>query len=100
MYTRNPRNHMSSSQKRFNLTQFMDEYHNKPEVCRQFFIDMKYPNGYVCQECGNTKYTWLDKKNCMQCTKCCQQTHILAGTVLEGSKLSFFQILPEPFSEN
>lgn len=93
MYSKNPRNHMTSTNKRFNLKQFNELYYNNPENCRQFFIKARFPKGYVCPECGNTKYHWLEKRRCIQCTKCCQQTHVLAGTIFENSKLSFYQIL-------
>ena len=93
MYSKNKRNHSTSTAKYFNMTQFLDLYHNNPENCINTMIKLRFPKGWVCPECGCTTYRWLKTRNCMQCTCCYHQTHVLAGTLLEGRHLSFFQIL-------
>lgn len=93
MYTKNPRNHRTSTSKSFNMIQFLEKYYDNPEEQRNTLIKMRFPDGFVCPECGCTEYRWLSSRNCMQCKCCSHQTHILAGTILQGSKLSFFQIL-------
>ena len=93
MYTKNPRNHMTSTKKRFNMTDLLEKYYDKPEAQREFFINIRFPQGYVCPDCGCTEYRWLKSRNCMQCKCCSHQTHVLAGTIFQDSKLSFFQII-------
>lgn len=93
MYTKNPRNHRSSTQKSFNLLQFMERFYHEEEKQREVFINAKFPQGYECPECGHTTFHWLTKKKVCQCKKCYHQTYLLAGTVFQDSKLSFYQIL-------
>lgn len=93
MNSKNKRNHSTSTAKYFNMMQFLDKYHNNPDACRDTMIQLRFPNGWKCPECGCTEYRWLKTRNCMQCKCCYHQTHVLAGTIFQRSHLSFFQIL-------
>ena len=44
MYTKNKRNHSTSTRKYFNPTQFMETYYNNPDACREVFINMRFPS--------------------------------------------------------
>lgn len=93
MYTKNPRNHQTSTAKSFNLLQFIDRFYKNKMEQVEFFIQVKFPDGYTCSECGHTEYHWLTTRNVCQCKRCYHQTYLLAGTIFQDSKLSFYQIL-------
>lgn len=93
MYIKKPRNHQTSTRKSFNHMQFIEKFYNNPVAQREMFIQQKFPTGYICPQCGHTSYTWLEKRRVCQCKNCCNQTYLLASTVLQDSKLSFYQIL-------
>ena len=93
MYTKNHRNHSTSTAKHFNMIQFLEKYYNNPEEQRKTLIKMRFPQGFVCPDCGCTEYRWLSTRSCMQCKRCSRHIHILAGTALQDCRLSFFQIL-------
>lgn len=93
MYTKNPRNHQSSTAKSFNLTQFNERFFNNEMELVKVFISARFSAGYVCPECQHTKYRWLKKRKVCQCKQCYHQTYLLAGTIFQDSKLSFYQLL-------
>lgn len=93
MNLKNPRNHRSSTTKSFNLAQFNERFYgNKAEQIKTI-LHFKFPEGFVCPECGCMEYRWLDKRNVCQCKKCYTQTSLLASTIFQDSKLSFYQLL-------
>lgn len=93
MNSKNPRNHHTSTKHCFSLNEFMEKFYKNPEAQLNQFIQFLFPTGYVCKECGHTEYAWLQTKRVCQCKRCSHQTHLLAGTVTQDSKLSFYQIL-------
>jgi hypothetical protein len=93
MLLKNHRNSRTSTRKNFNLEQFYDKYYMNDDVCKKVFVDQAYPNGYVCEECGNEKYSWIKNRKAIQCTCCNNQNYILSDTIFRDSKLSFFKIL-------
>ncbi|RHO29393.1 transposase [Amedibacterium intestinale] len=71
----------------------MDNFHHNDEAVRQFFFDLKYPDGYICPECGNRKCHYLKNRKVFQCTHCCHQESVLANTAFHGAKFDLFKIL-------
>lgn len=92
MYLKNKRNTRTSTQKNFNLPQFIERYYNHPERVLNVFFQAKNPTGFKC-ECGNTKWSWIKNRPAYQCTCCCAQTYLMAGTIFHRAKLSPYQIL-------
>ncbi|MEJ8737281.1 transposase [Erysipelotrichaceae bacterium HCN-30851] len=93
MYTKNHRNHSTSTAKHFNMIQFLEKYYNNPVEQRNTLIKMRFPQGFVCPDCGCKEYRWLSTRNCLQCRHCSRHIHILAGTALQDCRFTFFQIL-------
>lgn len=79
--------------KKLSLTTLLDTYHNNDPNCRDFFFHAKWPNGYICPECGHTHYSFLASKKAYQCTHCYHQSYVLAGTVFQDSKLPLFTLI-------
>lgn len=93
MFTRNPRNHQTSTKKSYNYPQLLEEFYNNPLAQRKFFLDIHFPQGYECPECGHTVYSWIGSRRACCCNKCGHQSYIFAGTVFQDTKLSFMQLL-------
>lgn len=93
MKLKNPRNHRTSTRKSFNLEAFNERYFKNEEACKEVMMKVKYPNGYECECCESTSFSWVKNRKAIQCTKCCNQTYILSGTLFQDSKLSYYKIL-------
>jgi len=58
------------------------------EACAEYLLALRWPNGFVCPACQQSKgwrcetkpWTW-------ECAHCHRQTSVTAGTVMHGSKL-------------
>lgn len=62
---KNRRNH-SSTAKHFNMIQFHDKYYSDFETNHDTIIQLRFPNGWTCPECGYTEYNGLKTRNCIQ----------------------------------
>lgn len=58
------------------LTQFPTE-----EDCFQYLVAKRWPDGFRCPKCSNTKAYFIAKHHRFQCTACRHQTSVTAGTV-------------------
>src|SRR5215467_2580434 len=57
-------------------------------ACEAYLFRMRWPDGFVCQECGGRNYRRLSSRAfTYQCSRCRRQTSITAGTVMDRSKL-------------
>ncbi len=45
------------------------------------------PEGFKCPRCAGTKYSEIQGRQLLQCRRCRYQTSLIAGTVLQGTKL-------------
>jgi transposase-like protein len=77
-------------QKGLGLLQFLEQYGTE-EQCRNTLYNLRWPNGFVCPECGNTTGCQLKKRLVYQCHKCHHQTSLSAGTIFHGTKLPLKQ---------
>ena len=74
-------------QKGYSLTQFFSDYGTE-EQCRKALFEWRWPDGYICPECGGQKYCVLpSKKGVFQCNRCHHQHSLTSGTIFESSKL-------------
>ncbi len=74
-------------QKGLALHEFMDEYGTE-EQCREALFRLRWPNGFVCPECGETNYCELKRRKLYQCHKCHHQSSLSAGTIFHGTRLA------------
>lgn len=93
MTIKNFRNHKTSTKDNYGLNSFMKMFYHNIDTQRNIFMNMKFPNGFVCPECGHTEYRWLSTRNTFQCKCCYHQTYLLAGTLFQDSKLSLYKLL-------
>jgi transposase-like protein len=73
-------------QRSTSLHEFMTRYGTR-EQCEQALFAWRWPQGFVCPECGHTGYCALKCRRLFQCNACARQTSVTAGTVFAGSKL-------------
>ena len=57
------------------------------EACRKAWFAWRWPEGFKCPRCAWTKYSEIQGRQLLQCGRCRYQTSLIAGTVLQGTKL-------------
>jgi transposase-like protein len=74
-------------QKGLSLPEFQAAYGTEAQCAEQLFA-WRWPNGFVCPECGHADgYTEIKTRELLQCKHCRHQTSLTAGTVFAYSKL-------------
>jgi transposase-like protein len=68
-------------QEQLSLLQFQEKFSDE-ESCRQHLFTIRWPDGFVCPQCGHKEYYDLPNRNQYQCKACKHQTSATAGTVL------------------
>ena len=57
-------------------------------ACASYLAAMRWPDGFVCPECGGTKACLLSTKpHTFECYACHRQTSVIAGTVMHKTHL-------------
>src|ERR1035437_2800634 len=59
------------------------------EKCHAAAVALRWPNGFVCPECGETRHCTFERKGLTywQCAACRTQTTVMCGTIFEATKL-------------
>lgn len=60
-------------------------------ACLAYLSELKWANGYICPQCGNTKYCKGEKEFNRQCTKCNYIASPTSGTLFHKVKFSLLQ---------
>lgn len=93
-YKRNTKRHSVSGRGKYMSTaDFIQEYYCNIEKCRQFFFEAKWPDGYMCEKCGNTHYYYMKGHKVYRCSKCKHEESVIAHTVFEQCKLALNVLL-------
>lgn len=77
---------MVQFQQGLGMREFMDRYGTR-EQCEAALFAWRWPNGFVCPQCGHTGYCRLKSRRVLQCNACQHQSSVTAGTVFAGTKL-------------
>lgn len=72
------------------LRQFQSEFASE-EACQQYLAGCRWPDGFVCPQCGHGRAYELVKQRRRQCAKCRYQVSLTAGTVLHRTKIPLTQ---------
>ena len=65
-----------------------DEFTNRfatEEQCRDYLFTLRFPDGFVCPKCRNTK-AWKKGTTLYECSKCSHQTSVIAGTIFQDTR--------------
>ncbi|MCE2597266.1 transposase [Motilimonas cestriensis] len=73
-------------QRGYSMFEFINDYGSE-EKCEHALFQWRFPNGYVCRECGNTTYCKLKSRKILQCNHCRHQHSLISGTLFESTKL-------------
>ena len=69
-----------------NLFEFGQMFHEEG-ACVDYLLSTRFPDQFVCPECGGKKAYWLPDRYAFKCAKCDTWTYLLAGTVMENTKM-------------
>src|SRR5437763_14541389 len=64
------------------------------EACRKAWFAWRWPEGFKCPRCAATEYSEIRVRQLLQCRTCRYQTSLIAGTVLQGTKLPDAGVVP------
>lgn len=68
------------------LLEFLDKYGSEYQ-CSEALFRLRWPDGFVCPECGSHSYCELKTRKLFQCHICHHQTSLTAGTIFHGTRL-------------
>jgi transposase-like protein len=68
------------------ITEFQNTYRTEKD-CQNYLFKLKWPNGFICPQCGSNTYYLVEKRHLYQCTKCKKQNSITSGTLLHHTHL-------------
>src|SRR4051794_36302707 len=57
------------------------------QACRKAWLAWRWPEGFKCPRCAGSTYCEIRGRQLLQCRRCRYQTSLIAGTVLQGTKL-------------
>jgi transposase-like protein len=72
-------------QRGMSLSKFLAKYETEAQ-CEAALFAWRWPQGFVCPECGYTGHCELGR-GLYQCHRCRRQTSVTAGTLFAGTKL-------------
>ena len=55
--------------------------------CRAVVVASRWPDGFVCPECGGRQHSVVKTRDLFQCSACRRQTSPIAGTIFAATKL-------------
>ena len=80
-------------QKGISLNEFLSLYGTEQQ-CFDALYHWRWPNGFVCPNCGHDRGCQLTTHKLQQCYRCNRQTSITAGTIFEATKLPLTESHP------
>jgi transposase-like protein len=66
------------------LGEFENKF-NTEEACRDYLFSLRWPKGFICPKCFNTK-AWTVRTVLLECSKCHYQTSVIAGTIFANTR--------------
>ena len=79
--------------KKDSMIDFTKKYANNYEACVEFFFDLKWPDGFYCDQCNSTHCYKINGRNVFECQKCHKQHSLLAGTIFQDCKLDLYKLI-------
>jgi hypothetical protein len=73
-------------QKGMSIPEFISLYGTE-EQCRLTLEKIRWPNGFVCRECGNTTFCFVKTRDLYQCNSCGYQTTVYRNTIFHSTNL-------------
>ncbi len=73
-------------QKGISVPQFLNKFGTE-EQCQKALEKVKWPDGYVCEDCGHKSFCYLSSRKIYQCNRCKYQTTVIRNTVFHSTNL-------------
>lgn len=73
-------------QKGLSLIEFHQRYGTE-EQCHEALVRWRWPQGFVCPDCGHRRSARLNTRRVWQCNRCKRQVSLTSGTLLADTKL-------------
>ena len=64
-----------------------EQFYPNEEACRTAWFAWRWPEGFKCPRCAGAAYSEIRGRQLLQCRRCRYQVSLIAGTVLQGTKL-------------
>lgn len=64
-----------------------DRLYGTEEQCREAVFKWRWPDGFVCPVCENSKHSVIGTRAMYQCSACRAQVSLTAGTIFHSTKL-------------
>ena len=70
------------------MAAFLERYGTE-EKCHDAAVALRWPEGFVCPECGEARHCSFERKGLRywQCSACREQTTVMCGTIFQATKL-------------
>jgi len=62
-----------------------EEWFKSEQACREYLFYLRWPNGFICPNCGFDK-DWLTNRDLYHCAACNYQISLTAGTIFHGTR--------------
>jgi transposase-like protein len=72
--------------KTMSITEFSEKYPDE-DACWAHLYQVRYPNGFLCPKCGDTREPWNTARRTRKCKGCKAHISLLVGTVMEKTHL-------------
>jgi len=68
------------------VRKFMARFPNE-EACREFLFQVRWPRGFICTKCGETRYSLIKSRQLYECSDCKTQISLTANTIMHRTRL-------------
>lgn len=55
--------------------------------CIDYLFKSRWPDGFICPQCGDTEFYYIEKRRTFQCKRNRHQVSLTAGTVMHGTRM-------------
>ena len=76
---------MPKKYKERSLIEFQKEFPDD-EACVKHIVVQRWPDGFVCPQCGHSEAWYLSNRHLYDCKICRFQTSVTAGTIFHGTR--------------
>jgi transposase-like protein len=76
-----------ANQEKMSFADFRKRFNNE-DACREYLYKLRWPERFVCPQCGGVDCYHIKGRNKYQCVQCRHQASVTSGTVMHKSKLS------------
>ena len=73
--------------------QAMDERFRDDAACREYIRRLRWPQEFTCPHCGEAGEPWVMAGGWLRCRACRKQTSLTAGTIFEGTRKPFADVV-------